>query len=92
MSERSGIGCTPPTWSLLDSSRAAWSACLQDVGDGLEHQCHYAPVTMEALERRLGIKLKPHPDKVAEAAALSSLQAPPLKYALALPKEILLGA
>ena len=64
---------------------------VQDVGDGLEHQVCYAPVTMDALERRLGIKLKPHPDKVAEAAALSSLQAPPLRYTLALPKEILLG-
>ena len=50
----------------------------------------FAPVTTDSLEERLGIKLKPHPDKVAEAAALSVLQPPPLKYHMALPKQILL--
>jgi hypothetical protein len=50
----------------------------------------FAPVTTDSLEERLGIKLKPHPDKVAEAAALSALQPPPLKYHMALPKQILL--
>ena len=63
---------------------------MQDVGDGLEHQTCFAPVTTDSLEERLGIKLKPHPDKVAEAAALSALQPPPLKYHMALPKQILL--
>jgi len=62
----------------------------QDVGDGLDH-VYYAPVSSEGLEARLGIKLKPHPDKVSEAAALSSVKSPPLKYSLCLPKEILLS-
>lgn len=62
----------------------------QDVGDGLDH-IYYAPVTSEGLEKRLGIKLKPHPDKVSEAAALSSVRSPDLKYSLCLPKEILLS-
>ncbi len=62
----------------------------QDVGDGLDH-VYYAPVTSEGLEKRLGIKLKPHPDKVSEAAALSSVRSPDLKYSLCLPKEILLS-
>ena len=50
----------------------------------------FCPVTTDSLEERLGIKLMPHPDKVAEAAALTSLQPPPLRYHLALPKQILL--
>ncbi|CAL8469508.1 g9049 [Coccomyxa elongata] len=61
-----------------------------DVGDGLDH-IYYAPVTSECSEKRLGIKLKPHPDKVSEAAALSSVRSPNLKYSLCLPKEILLN-
>ena len=63
---------------------------LQDVGDGLEHNC-FAPVTDEGLAALLGCKLRPHPDKVAEAAALASVRAPNLKYSLCLPKEILLS-
>jgi hypothetical protein len=61
---------------------------VQDVGDGLEQE-YYATVTTQALETRLCIKLKPHPDKVSEAAALSSVQLPNLHYTLGLPKEIL---
>ena len=63
---------------------------LQDVGDGLEHNC-FAPVTDEGLAALLGCKLRPHPDKVAEAAALASVRSPNLKYSLCLPKEILLS-
>lgn len=63
---------------------------VQDIGDGLDH-VYFAPVTSEGLEKRLGIKLKPHPDKVSEAAALSSVQAPTLQYSLCLPKGILLS-
>ena len=62
----------------------------QDLGDGLEHNC-FAPVTDEGLAALLGCKLRPHPDKVAEAAALSSVASPSLKYSLCLPKEILLS-
>ena len=62
----------------------------QDVGDGLEHNC-FAPVTDEGLAALLGCKLRPHPDKVAEAAALASVRSPSLKYSLCLPKEILLS-
>lgn len=62
----------------------------QDVGDGLEHNC-FAPVTDEGLAALLGCKLRPHPDKVAEAAALASVRSPNLKYSLCLPKEILLS-
>ena len=60
------------------------------MGDGLEHNC-FSPVTDEGLAVLLGCKLRPHPDKVAEAAALSSVASPNLKYSLCLPKEILLS-
>lgn len=60
------------------------------MGDGLEHNC-FSPVTDEGLAALLGCKLRPHPDKVAEAAALSSVASPNLKYSLCLPKEILLS-
>ena len=60
------------------------------MGDGLEHKC-FSPVTDEGLAALLGCKLRPHPDKVAEAAALSSVASPNLKYSLCLPKEILLS-
>ena len=60
------------------------------MGDGLEHNC-FSPVTDEGLAALLGCKLRPHPDKVAEAAALASVASPNLKYSLCLPKEILLS-
>ena len=58
-----------------------------DIGDGLEEDC-FALVSTEALEKQ---GLRPHPDKIAEAAALSSVPLPAGTYKMCLPAQIVQG-
>ena len=56
-----------------------------DLGDGLEEE-NYTRVDTAELEKN---GLIPHPDKIAEAAALSSVALPKIDYKLALPAHVL---
>lgn len=56
-----------------------------DLGDGLEED-NYTCVDTAELEKN---GLIPHPDKIAEAAALSSVTLPKTDYKLALPAHVL---
>ncbi|KAK9838396.1 hypothetical protein WJX84_000356, partial [Apatococcus fuscideae] len=56
-----------------------------DLGDGLEEE-NYTSVDTAELEQN---GLVPHPDKIAEAAALSSVTLPKTNYKLALPAHVL---
>lgn len=58
-----------------------------DIGDGLEENC-FALVSTEALEKQ---GLRPHPDKIAEAAALSSVPLPNGTYKMCLPMQVIQG-
>ena len=58
-----------------------------DIGDGLEENC-FALVSTEELEKQ---GLRPHPDKIAEAAALSSVSLPVGSYKMCLPAQLIQG-
>ena len=58
-----------------------------DIGDGLEENC-FALVSTEELEKQ---GLRPHPDKIAEAAALSSVSLPVGTYKMCLPAQVIQG-
>lgn len=58
-----------------------------DIGDGLEEN-YFALVSTEELEKQ---GLKAHPDKIAEAAALSSVSLPAGSYKLCLPAQVIQG-
>ena len=58
-----------------------------DIGDGLEENC-FALVSTEELEKQ---GLRPHPDKIAEAAALSSVSLPVGSYKMCLPAQVIQG-
>ena len=58
-----------------------------DIGDGLEENC-FALVSTEELEKQ---GLRPHPDKIAEAAALSHVSLPVGSYKMCLPVQVLQG-
>ena len=58
-----------------------------DIGDGLEADC-FALVSTEVLEKE---GLRKHPDKIAEAAALSSVSLPAGTYRLCLPAQVIQG-
>lgn len=58
-----------------------------DIGDGLEEN-YFALVSTEELEKQ---GLKAHPDKIAEAAALSSVSLPAGSYKMCLPAHVIQG-
>lgn len=58
-----------------------------DIGDGLEEN-YFALVSTEELEKQ---GLKAHPDKIAEAAALSSVSLPAGSYKMCLPAQVIQG-
>lgn len=58
-----------------------------EVGDSLEDQ-HFATVCTDSLE---ALGLRQHPNRVAEAASLSSVPAPDRQYALRLPAHVMRG-
>ena len=58
-----------------------------DIGDGLEEN-YFALVSTEELEKQ---GLKAHPDKIAEAAALSSVSLPAGAYRMCLPAQVIQG-
>ncbi len=58
-----------------------------DIGDGLEENC-FSLVSTEELEKQ---GLRPHPDKIAEAAALSSVALPAGSYKMCLPAQVIQG-
>ena len=58
-----------------------------DIGDGLEEN-YFALVSTEELEKQ---GLKAHPDKIAEAAALSSVSLPAGSYKMCLPAQLIQG-
>ena len=58
-----------------------------DIGDGLEENC-FALVSTEELEKQ---GLRPHPDKIAEAAALGSVSLPVGSYKMCLPAQVIQG-
>ena len=58
-----------------------------DIGDGLEEN-YFALVSTEELEKQ---GLKAHPDKIAEAAALSSVSLPAGAYKMCLPAQVIQG-
>ena len=58
-----------------------------DIGDGLEENC-FALVSTEELEKQ---GLRAHPDKIAEAAALSSVSVPNCSYKMCLPAQVIQG-
>lgn len=57
----------------------------RQVGDGMEAE-QYTTVSTAALET---LGLRAHPDPVAEAASLGSVEAPDKPYAVALPGHVL---
>ena len=59
----------------------------QDIGDGLEEN-YFALVSTEELEKQ---GLRAHPDKIAEAAALSSVSLPAGSYKMCLPAQVIQG-
>ena len=58
-----------------------------DIGDGLEENC-FALVSTEELEKQ---GLRAHPDKIAEAAALSTVSVPSCSYKMCLPAQVIQG-
>ena len=58
-----------------------------DIGDGLEEN-YFALVSTEEMEKQ---GLRAHPDKIAEAAALSSVSLPAGSYKMCLPVQVLQG-
>lgn len=58
-----------------------------DIGDGLEEN-YFALVSTEELEKQ---GLRAHPDKIAEAAALSSVSLPAGSYKMCLPAQLIQG-
>lgn len=58
-----------------------------DIGDGLEEN-YFALVSTEELEKQ---GLRAHPDKIAEAAALSSVSLPAGSYKMCLPAQVIQG-
>lgn len=58
-----------------------------EIGDGLEEN-YFALVSTEELEKQ---GLKAHPDKIAEAAALSSVSLPAGSYKMCLPAQVIQG-